>query len=118
MEDEYTEVVREFYALYRPLQKEHNLRYHMHFDLYSDGLIEIWEYEGEKQKRCISIAREESDIDCYKRAIDDLKHYQKDRESQLLEVKPYPASMPDDDSDIWTSQGAAHSPYEIYGNGA
>ena len=68
MEEEYTEVVREFYALYRPLQKEHNLRYHMHFDLQNDGLIEIWEYEGEKQKRCISIAREENDIDCYRRA--------------------------------------------------
>lgn len=116
MEEEYTEVVREFYALYRPLQKKHNLRYHMHFDLYNDGLIEIWEYEGEKQKRCISIAREENDIDCYRRAIDDLKHYQKDSESQ---PEPYPDTTPEDDIRAsLEGSGAAYSPYEIYGNGA
>lgn len=86
MEDEYTEVVREFYALYRPLQKKYNLRYHMHFSLYDDGLIEIWEYEGETKKRCISIAREESDIDCYRRAIDDLQHYQRDKEEREHET--------------------------------
>lgn len=43
------------------------------------------------------------------------------RANQTFEVKPYPgnpASTPDYDSDIWTRQGAAHSPYEIYGNGA
>lgn len=86
MEDEYTEVVREFYAIYRPLQKKYNLRDHMHFDIYKDGLIEIWEYEGETRKKCISIAREEKDIDCYKRAIDDLKYYKKDREKREHET--------------------------------
>lgn len=44
--------------------------------------------------------------------------------NQTLEVKPYPGNpntTPDYDSDIWARQvgsGAAHSPYEIYGNGA
>lgn len=87
MEDEYREIVRKFYEIYRPLQKKHNLRYHMHFDLYDDGLIEIWEYEGETKKKCISIAREEKDIDCYKRAIDDLEHYRKEREEEEYERK-------------------------------
>ena len=49
MEDEYKEIVRKFYEIYRPLQKKYNLRYHMHFSIYEseDDLIEIWEYSGE-----------------------------------------------------------------------
>lgn len=42
--DEYREVVKEFYRVYRPLQKKHNLRMHSRFSIYDDGLIEIWEY--------------------------------------------------------------------------
>ena len=33
MEDEYKEIVRKFYEIYRPLQKKYNLRYHMHFSI-------------------------------------------------------------------------------------
>ena len=46
------------------------------------------------------------------------------RANQTFEVKPYPGNpntTQDYDSDVWTRQdrsGAAHSPYEIYGNGA
>ncbi|MBD5449694.1 MAG: hypothetical protein HDR28_05985 [Lachnospiraceae bacterium] len=87
MEDEYREIVRKFYEIYRPLQKKHNLRYHMHFDISDDGLIEIWEYEEKKKKKCISIVREEKDIDCYKKAIEDLEHYRRDREENEYERK-------------------------------
>ena len=46
---EYSEAVKEFYRVYRPLQKKHNLRMHSRFSIYDDGFIEIWEYTGEKR---------------------------------------------------------------------
>ncbi len=84
MEDEYKEIVRKFYEIYRPLQKKYNLRYHMHFSIYEseDDLIEIWEYSGETRGKCIVRAKETEDIDCYKRAIDKLKNYKQEREEK------------------------------------
>lgn len=46
------------------------------------------------------------------------------KQNRTYEVKPYsgnPATTPDYLEDVWSRQdgsGAAHSPYEIYGNGA
>ena len=84
MEDEYKEIVRKFYEIYRPLQKKYNLRYHMHFSIYEseDDLIEIWEYKGETRGKCIVRAKETEEIDCYKRAIDELKNYKQEREEK------------------------------------
>ena len=84
MEDEYKEIVRKFYEIYRPLQKKYNLRYHMHFSIYEseDDLIEIWEYSGETRGKCIVRAKETEEIDCYKRAIDKLKNYKQEREEK------------------------------------
>ena len=84
MEDEYKEIVRKFYEIYRPLQKKYNLRYHMHFSIYEseDDLIEIWEYSGETRGKCIVRAKETEDNDCYKRAIDELKNYKQEREEK------------------------------------
>lgn len=53
MEDEYKETVRRFFEIYRPLQKKYSLRYHTHFSIYEDGLIEIWKYRGETRERLI-----------------------------------------------------------------
>lgn len=47
--DEYREAVKEFYRVYRPLQKKYNLRMHSRFSIYDDGFIEIWEYTGEQR---------------------------------------------------------------------
>lgn len=47
--DEYREAVKEFYRVYRPLQKKHSLRMHSRFSIYDDGFIEIWEYTGEQR---------------------------------------------------------------------
>lgn len=80
MEDEYKEIVKKFYEIYRPLQKKYNLRYHIHFDIYDDGLIEIWKYRGETKEICICRVKEKEDVDCYKRAIEYLKYYGKERE--------------------------------------
>lgn len=82
MDEEYREVVREFYALYRPLQKRYGLRMHSHFDIYSAGTIKIWEYHGEKRGSCICSAKEEADIDCYRRAIQELISYRKKKEEE------------------------------------
>ncbi len=84
MEDEYKEIVRKFYEIYRPLQKKYNLRHHMHSSIYEseDDLIEIWEYSGETRGKCIVRAKETEEIDCYKRAIDELKNYKREREEK------------------------------------
>lgn len=57
--DDYQKAQKEFYSLYTPLRKKYNLRLHIHFGLYEDGLIEIWEYEGEREKRLICKAAED-----------------------------------------------------------
>lgn len=80
MEDEYKEAVRKFYEIYRPLQKKYGLRSHMHFGLSGDGMITVWEYIGEKRGKCILRAKETEEIDCYKRAVDGLESYKKERE--------------------------------------
>lgn len=47
-----------------------------------DDLIEIWEYSGETRGRCIVREKETEIIDCYKRAIDELKNYKQEREER------------------------------------
>lgn len=75
MEDEYRKVTDEFYRIYRPLQKKYNLREHSKFGVNIDGKIEIWEYEGNLKKKLICIVNESDIVECYKKAIDDLKYY-------------------------------------------
>ena len=67
------ELIHKFYQIYRALQKRHSLREHNHFDIYGNNLIEIWEYEGERKRRCICKVREDTEIACYQRAIEMLK---------------------------------------------
>lgn len=81
-DEERRALTHKFYQIYRPLQRMHSLRYHMHFDVYGNNLIEIWEYEGEQRKRRICKVKEESDIECYKRAIDELKSYGEESEGK------------------------------------
>lgn len=76
-EQEYREAAHKFYSVYRPMQKKYNLRYHIHFDIYDDGLIEIWEYKGERRGKCICRVSESKDIDCYEKAIMELEAYEK-----------------------------------------
>lgn len=60
-----------------------------HFSVYEkdDAFIEIWEYEGERKARNICRAKEESEIECYKRAIDALEGYRTKGESRAHERK-------------------------------
>lgn len=76
-EGERRKALREFYSIYRRLQKVHNLRLHSHFSIYDDGLIEIWEYKGDQRTRAICKVKEESETECYKRATEALISYEK-----------------------------------------
>lgn len=78
-DEERSEVLKKFYEIYRPLQRRNNLRMYSHCSIYEkdDAFIEIWEYEGEKKVRNICRAKEENEIDCYRRAIDALEAYGK-----------------------------------------
>lgn len=84
MEDEYREIVRKFNEIYNPLRKRYNLRSHIRSSIYEseDDLIEIWEYDGETCGKCIVREKETEIIDCYKRAIDELKNYKQEREER------------------------------------
>lgn len=74
-EEERRVLIHTFCQIYRQLQKRSGLRYHMHFDIYDNNLIEIWEYEGERKGRCICKVKEDTEIACYQRAIDQLESY-------------------------------------------
>lgn len=78
--DERNQTIREFYGIYRRSQKKHNLRIHSRFSIYDDGLIEIWEYQGDKRTRNICKVKEESETECYKRATEALISYEKGQE--------------------------------------
>lgn len=75
-------LIHEFYQIYRPLQKKRDLRLHSHFSIFpnDDDFIEIWEYVNDKRVRQIIRVKEESEIECYRRAIEDLKSYAKKEE--------------------------------------
>lgn len=74
-DDERRALIHEFYQIYRSLRNKKNLRLHSHFSLYDDSFIEIWEYANEKRVRKIVRAKEENEIECYRRAIEELKDY-------------------------------------------
>lgn len=84
---EYSEAVKEFYRVYRPLQKKHNLRMHSRSSIYDDGFIEIWEYTGEKRGKCVCKVKEEKDVECYKRATEELQSYGREREGARHEQR-------------------------------
>lgn len=87
MEDECSRAIREFYQIYRPIQKRHNLRMHSRFSIYGDGLIEIWEYAGERRSKCVCKIKEEKDIECFKRATEALQSYAGEREGTKYEQR-------------------------------
>lgn len=49
---------------------------HSRFSIYDDGLIEIWEYKGDTRTRAICKIKEEDEVECYKKAIQELKNFE------------------------------------------
>ena len=79
--DEYAAVVKRFYAIYLPLSRKYNLSIDSKFRAGRPGIIKIHQGEWPKQNQIIKVEREE-DIDCYKRAIDELESWAKSREAE------------------------------------
>ena len=73
--DEYAAVVRKFYEVYRPIGRRYNLRVHSRFSMNRPGFIKIY------RKQIIKV-KEDDDIACYKRAIDELESWAKSREDE------------------------------------
>lgn len=55
---------------------------HSRFSIYDDGLIEIWQYNGDTRTRAVCKIKEEDEVDCYKRAIEALENFEKDRSNK------------------------------------
>lgn len=72
-------LIQEFYRIYRQAKQTRNLLIHTHFSAYVNdhAVIEIWEcVDGIRTRQLIRV-REDTEEECYKRAIDELKHYVK-----------------------------------------
>lgn len=74
-DEERRALIHKFYQLYRTIRENCDIRHHMHFDIYGNNLIEIWEYEGDRKGRCICKVKEDTEIACYQRAIEMLESY-------------------------------------------
>lgn len=74
-----TEEERRFRELYRRLRKEYGLWMHLYTSVYEekDDIIEIWQMEDGKNKETICRVKEKNIEDCYKKAVIDLKHYER-----------------------------------------
>lgn len=69
------EIIHTFYRLYRQIQKQDSLREHTHFDICGNNLIEIWERGRVGKDRLICKIKEETETECYRKAIEYLKDY-------------------------------------------
>lgn len=74
-EEEYRAAIKEYYRIYRELQKIYRLKESGHSDLYGNNLIEIWEYKGDGRVRRICKVEAENETECYRRAAEILKNY-------------------------------------------
>lgn len=68
-------LIHKYYQTYRRLKERYNLRLYSHFDIYNNNFIEVWEYEGGREVRCICNVKAESETMCYMKAIEELKNY-------------------------------------------
>lgn len=86
---EYREAVSKFYEIYTPLAKAYNLRMHSRFSIYDEGLIEIYQYIGDKRGKQIVRTTEEDSTECYKRATEALESFKAKMDETAKRVKEY-----------------------------
>ena len=79
--DEYAAVVKRFYVIYLPLGRKYNLNIYSKFKVGRPGIIKIYQGDWPKQNQIIKVERDE-DIDCYKRAIEELESWARSREDE------------------------------------
>ena len=79
--DEYEAVVKRFYVIYLPLSRKYNLSIYSKFGVGRTGTIKIYQGDWPKQNQIIKVERDE-DIDCYRRAIEELESWVRSREDE------------------------------------
>ena len=84
--DEYAAVVKRFYAIYLPLGRKYNLSIYSKFGVGRPGIIKIYQGDWPKQNQIIKVERDE-DIDCYKRAIDELESWARNQQKETVKYK-------------------------------
>lgn len=78
VDEEYGKVLKEFYAMYRSLQKQYNL--HMRSRVGTrEAVIAIYQRDSAIRSNCICRIKEENEIDCYRKATEVLKAYSKEK---------------------------------------
>lgn len=115
-EEERRKALKEFYGVYRQLQKENGLRMHSSFSMYDDGLIEIWEYQGDRRTRNVCKIQGESETECYKRATETLKRYAEiiGRKEDNEEICSRSRNGRKAADKVSTSEGRSNSALELY----
>ena len=84
--DEYAAVVKRFYAIYLPLGRKYNLSIYSRCRIGKPGTIKIYQGDWPKQKQIIKVEKDE-DIDCYKRATDELKSWARNQQKETVKYK-------------------------------
>ena len=79
--DEYAAVVKRFYETYLPLSRKYNLSIYSKFRAGRPGIIKIYQGDWPKQNQIIKVEKDE-DIDCYKRAVEELESWVRSREDE------------------------------------
>lgn len=74
-EEERREAMHKFYHAYRNLQRKYDLRICTKFDVYGNNFIEIWEFGNRAKGGRVCQVREESETACFRKAAEELKHY-------------------------------------------
>ncbi len=82
--DEYKELQDRFYRLLYSLVKKYDLRFVTHFTVYDheEDYIEVWKSRKGRKKHICNIREKGKDkaLECYKKGIDELTYYQKQKE--------------------------------------
>lgn len=84
--DEYAAVVKRFYAIYLPLSRKYNLSIYSKFRVERTGTIKIYQGDWPKQNQIIKVERDE-DIDCYRRAIEELESWARNQQKETVKYK-------------------------------
>ncbi len=84
--DEYSEVVKRFYEVYLPLGRKYNLSIHSTFKTGKLGIIRIYQGDWPRQKQIIKVERD-GDVDCYKKAIDELESWARNQQKETVKYK-------------------------------
>ncbi len=76
VKEERRALMHEFQQTYERMKKKRPIEERRHFDVYGNNVIEVWEYKNGK-KRSICRVREDGEAECYRKALEIMKLYNK-----------------------------------------